>query len=95
MKYIIEDRINELLAEAGRSAAIGIDDILNKSLALKGLSMREAAVLLSCDSEEDTRKLFMAASTVKQRIYGSRVVIFAPFVSGTVRSEYGIKAEKG
>jgi 2-iminoacetate synthase len=78
MRYINENIIKELLTEASGRPGVVIDEILNKSLSLKGLSLRDAAVLLSLSGEEETGKLFKAASLVKQRIYGSRVVIFAP-----------------
>lgn len=55
-----------------------IDDTLSKATEGKGLTHREAALLLECDDEEVTQQIFDLASQIKERIYGRRIVIFAP-----------------
>ncbi len=78
MKYIDEKNIERLL-DAGRKPPKGaVDDAISKSLALKRLSLEETSYLLSARRDEDIRKILEAASLVKSRIYGSRVVLFAP-----------------
>jgi len=61
-----------------RSNANLIDDIIEKARAGKGLSHREAAVLLDCTIEEKSREIFALAEEIKRKIYGNRVVLFAP-----------------
>ena len=78
MKYINEERINNLLADASSFDSRKLDDILNKAKSLKRLSLKESAVLLSVSKPGQIKKIFEAASFVKDAIYGRRVVLFAP-----------------
>ena len=55
-----------------------IDAILNKAVAFKGMTHREAAVLLACDLPDVNKKIFDTAIKVKEHIYGQRIVLFAP-----------------
>ena len=52
--------------------------VINKSLDLKGLSLDEAAVLINSSSEKVLSALFEASKKVKEKIYGKRLVLFAP-----------------
>ncbi len=73
---INEDRIYSLM-QSGASEG-SVNEILNKSLCLKGLSMQEAAVLLNVEDDKTLSKLFKAAKEVKEKIYGKRIVLFSP-----------------
>lgn len=55
-----------------------IEEILDKALQLKGLDNDEVAALLNLRDEDLIQKLFDAAKFVKEKIYGKRVVFFAP-----------------
>lgn len=55
-----------------------IDRILAKAGEYKGLSHREAAVLLEVDDDETLEKMYKIAKEVKEKIYGKRIVMFAP-----------------
>ncbi len=55
-----------------------IDEILNKARLRKGLSHREAAVLLDCDIPEKNREIEELARQIKLDFYGNRIVMFAP-----------------
>ena len=55
-----------------------IDGILKKARGGKGLTHREAAVLLNVEDEEILQKIFKMAKEIKEEIYGKRIVIFAP-----------------
>ena len=55
-----------------------IEQILQKAAEGKGLSHREAAVLVECCSEPMWERIFSLARELKQRIYGNRIVMFAP-----------------
>lgn len=55
-----------------------IDRIIEKAKLRKGLTHREAAVLLDCDIEEKNREIYQLAEQIKKDFYGNRIVIFAP-----------------
>lgn len=55
-----------------------IHALLEKAAAFKGLTHREAAVLLACEDEGLNEKIFATAKKVKEHIYGNRIVLFAP-----------------
>ena len=55
-----------------------IEGLIERAGDCKGLSHREAALLLACEDEELIQKMFAQARKIKQHIYGNRVVMFAP-----------------
>lgn len=55
-----------------------IDQIIEKAKLRKGLSHREASVLLACDNEEKIQEIFALAEQIKKDFYGNRIVMFAP-----------------
>jgi len=78
MKYINEEKINNLLVDAAKFDSRRLDIVLAKAKSLQRLTLEESAFLLSVESPEYVRKIFETASFVKDTIYGRRVVLFAP-----------------
>ena len=78
--FIDDGEIQETLryAAENRNNTALIDSILEKARACKGISHREALVLLDCESEEHNRRILSLAMEIKQRFYGNRIVMFAP-----------------
>ena len=82
--------------EHKRDAAL-IDSIIEKAKELKGLSHREASVLLACELPEQTQKIYALAEQIKKDFYGNRIVLFAPLylsnycVHGCVYCPYHFK----
>lgn len=74
-----------------------IDAILEKAREMKGISHREAAVLLECELEEENREIERLAKEIKERFYGKRIVMFAPLylsnycVNGCLYCPYHLK----
>ena len=87
LDYAKENKNNEKL----------IDEILEKAKLRKGLSHREAAVLLDCDIEEKNEEIYALAEQIKKDFYGNRIVMFAPLylsnycVNGCVYCPYHMK----
>ena len=75
--YIDENGIDRILSKA-RCDKNRVAEILVKARELKGLTTDEAATLLVCDDPEILAEVFEAARWVKDRIYGNRLVLFAP-----------------
>lgn len=59
-----------------------VRDIIDKSLAKNRLDPEEMAVLLYADSPDLQEEIFAAARELKQRVYGNRIVLFAPLYIG-------------
>lgn len=55
-----------------------IEEILNKASTCRGISYQEAAILLECDDPALLQKIFDIAMDIKRKIYGNRIVMFAP-----------------
>ncbi|WP_312647616.1 [FeFe] hydrogenase H-cluster radical SAM maturase HydG [Aminipila sp.] len=55
-----------------------IDRIITKAKDRKGLSHKEASVLLACDIEEKNQEIYALAEQIKKDFYGNRIVMFAP-----------------
>ena len=97
--FINHEEILETLAyaEANRHNAELIDEILTKAKERKGLSHREAAVLLDCDLEEKNEEIYALAEQIKKDFYGNRIVMFAPLylsnycVNGCTYCPYHLK----
>lgn len=65
-------------AEKNRNNIALIDSVIEKAKLRKGLSHREAAVLLDCENEEKNKEIYQLAEQIKKDFYGNRIVIFAP-----------------
>lgn len=65
-------------ADAHKTNAALIDKILAKARLRKGLTHREASVLLACELEEKNQEIYALAEQIKKDFYGNRIVMFAP-----------------
>lgn len=79
-EFISDEEIRETLAyaDANRENPEVIDQILAKARERKGLTHREASVLLACEIPEKVNELFALAEQLKKDYYGNRIVLFAP-----------------
>lgn len=78
MEFINESEINSLIDNSKLYDPILQREILQKSKEAKGLSLKESAVLLNISDPEITEELYRSAREVKEKIYGNRLVLFAP-----------------
>ena len=65
-------------SDAHKNDRILITEILEKAKKRKGLSHREASVLLMCEDPEMNKQIFHLAEQIKKDFYGNRIVLFAP-----------------
>ena len=79
-EFISHEEILETLkyAEDNKNNIPLVEEILNKAKKGKGLTHREASVLLACENEEKNAEIFKLAEKIKQDYYGNRIVLFAP-----------------
>ena len=98
-EFISHEEVLETLefAKQNKSNAELIDQILAKAKLRKGLTHREAAVLLDCDIQEKNQEIYALAEQIKKDFYGNRIVMFAPLylsnycVNGCVYCPYHSK----
>lgn len=98
-EFICHEEILDTLdyAEKNKNNLELINEIIEKAKKRKGLSHREAAVLLDCENEEKNKEIFALAEQIKKDFYGNRIVMFAPLylsnycVNGCVYCPYHMK----
>lgn len=84
-------------AEENKNNIDLIDKIIEKAKLRKGLTHREAAVLLDCQIEEKNQEIYALAEQIKKDFYGNRIVMFAPLylsnycINGCVYCPYHLK----
>lgn len=79
-EFINHEEILETLKYADENKNNGqlITKLIEKARLCKGLSHREASVLLACEIEEKNQEIYELAKEMKQKFYGNRIVMFAP-----------------
>jgi 2-iminoacetate synthase len=76
--FIDENRIKSILEEAKNHSRQEALDIIAKARHAKGLTPLETAVLLQVNDTDVLHEMYESAQEVKERIYGKRLVFFAP-----------------
>lgn len=79
-EFISHEEIMETLqyADENKNNLELIDRIIEKAKLRKGLSHREASVLLACENDEKNQEIYHLAEQIKKDFYGNRIVMFAP-----------------
>ena len=98
-EFISHQEVLESLEEARRESTNRkrVLQILEKAALYKGVSHREAAILMECKDPEMEEKIYALAGQIKQKFYGNRIVLFAPLylsnycVNGCVYCPYHYK----
>ncbi len=98
-EFIDHEEILETIAYAkeNKNNAPLIRSIIEKAREMKGITHKEAAVLLECSLEEENKKIYELAKEIKMKFYGNRIVMFAPLylsnycVNGCVYCPYHYK----
>ena len=79
-EFISHEEILDTLAYAdeNKDNLALVESLIEKAKLRKGLTHREASVLLACTDEEMNNKIFKLAEQIKKDFYGNRIVMFAP-----------------
>ena len=79
-EFINHEEILETLdyAEKNKNNLELVDAIIGKAEQRKGLSHKEASVLLACEDEQRIKRMYDLAEQIKKDFYGNRIVMFAP-----------------
>ncbi len=98
-EFINHEEIQDTIqfAKHNKNNRAFIEQIIQKAYQYKGLDHKEALLLLECENEDLNQKIYALAKEIKQRIYGDRIVMFAPLylsnycVNGCVYCPYHLK----
>lgn len=86
--FICEATINETINRTQKCDPAHVCEILAKAQELHGLNADDVAVLMAVETPDLLDNLFAAANHVKEEIYGSRLVLFAPlYISNYCKNE--------
>ena len=78
MYFIDEDYIGSLLIDNSLNDESFQRDVIAKALDARGLNLKESAALLNIENPQILEELYHSAKQVKEKIYGNRLVLFAP-----------------
>ena len=79
-EFIDDKEVTDSLeyAEQNKNNRELIKSIIDRARDCKGITHREAAVLLACQYDDLNEEMYSLAREIKQKIYGNRIVMFAP-----------------
>lgn len=88
-KMLLSDRAVDFIDDArltamltGKADRARVREIIAKSMDKQALNLDETAALLNADEPELVEEIFEAARELKRRVYGNRIVLFAPLYVG-------------
>lgn len=98
-EFIHHEEILETLeyAQSNKGNRELVEQLIEKATLCKGLTHREATLLLECNEPDLTERIFHLAKEIKQKFYGNRIVMFAPLylsnycINGCVYCPYHAK----
>ena len=79
--FIDDDAITALI-ENTKEDPVRVREIIAKSMNKEPLTVEETACLIAAESPELVEEIFEAARELKKRVYGNRIVLFAPLYIG-------------
>lgn len=82
MKSFIDNSEIEQYLSNSQSDKIAVRDVIQKSLNKNRLSLPETAILLNANEPELVEEIKDAARQLKEKVYGERIVLFAPLYIG-------------
>lgn len=86
--FINESEIARILEENKRPEPAKVRAVLNKAKEMKGLNLEDVAVLSNISDPMQLFELFEEANIIKEKIYGKRLVVFAPlYISNLCANE--------
>ncbi|MDI3480842.1 MAG: 2-iminoacetate synthase [Tepidanaerobacteraceae bacterium] len=76
--FIDDKAIGEAMEKGKGASSEAIREILEKAKQAQGLDLLDVASLLYCEDEELLAEMYSIAHELKKKIYGNRIVLFAP-----------------
>ncbi|MGC9331775.1 MAG: [FeFe] hydrogenase H-cluster radical SAM maturase HydG [Bacteroidales bacterium] len=80
--FIDPEEIWGYLEETKHPEKAEVEAVIDKALNKQRLNLRETAILINADDPELVEKIKQGAMTLKEKVYGNRIVLFAPLYIG-------------
>jgi 2-iminoacetate synthase len=80
--FIDEDEIWDFINKTANPAKERVREVIRKSLDKNRLSLEETAVLINANDPELVEEIKKGAQELKEKVYGKRIVLFAPLYVG-------------
>jgi 2-iminoacetate synthase len=80
--FINGELIEKLLEENINPSEEEFELVMEKAKKQERLSLEDVSILLNSSQQERVEKIFSLAKEIKERVYGNRVVLFAPLYIG-------------
>jgi len=86
--WLDSSKIISVLEKESKPDSKRLDDIIVKAAEAKGLTLDEVAALSYIKDPEQLERLYATAKIIKEKIYGNRIVLFAPmYISNLCKNE--------
>ncbi len=82
--FIDTDEINAILGEHQKPTIKQVREVIVKSLNKQRLSLQETAILVNANEPGMIEEIKLAAKQLKEKVYGKRIVLFAPLYIGNL-----------
>jgi len=82
IKNFINEPYLQKLLKSPSSDKSQVEEIIRKSMRLEPLSLEETGILLNAEDPVLHEMIFHAAKELKRKVYGNRIVLFAPLYIG-------------
>jgi 2-iminoacetate synthase len=80
--FIDPDEIWEYIEETKNPSLEVVREVIKKSLDKNRLNLRETAILINANTPEMIQEIKNGAKELKEKVYGNRIVLFAPLYIG-------------
>ncbi|MBN1469307.1 MAG: [FeFe] hydrogenase H-cluster radical SAM maturase HydG [Fusobacteriaceae bacterium] len=80
--FVNNELIERLLVETKGCSEADFEAVMKKAEKQVRLSLEDVAILLNVEDSEKLNRIFNLAKSIKERVYGNRVVLFAPLYVG-------------
>ncbi|MBZ4683047.1 MAG: 2-iminoacetate synthase [Fusobacteriaceae bacterium] len=80
--FVNEELLESLLVETQNPTEEEFRAVMERAKKQERLTLREVSILLNTEDEEKIQEIFHLAKSIKERVYGNRVVLFAPLYLG-------------
>jgi len=80
--FVNTNLIESLLGDLKNPSEAAFKEVMEKAKRQERLSLKDVAILLNSEQEERVQEMFALAKSIKERVYGRRVVLFAPLYLG-------------